>query len=193
MESWGSSHTYGSRFQGRFKDYIAMPKVQYVPILHTTVIGPKGDPFEIQIRTWEMHRIAEKGIAAHWLYKEGQQRRSTIEFEEKIAWLAPGNGLAQGNEGSQRSLWPPSRLICFEDEVFVFTPKGDVKNLPAGSTPVDFAFSVHTDVGLHCSWRKGEWPDCTPGLPAKQWRICADSYIKDAIPQPGLVGICEDF
>ncbi len=148
----GVVHTLWKPVPGRFKDYIAMPKSNMYQSLHTTVIGPKGDPFEIQIRTWEMHRIAEKGIAAHWLYKEGQ-RRSTIEFEEKIAWLRQVMDWLKEMKDPEEFM-ATLKIDLFEDEVFVFTPKGDVKNLPAGSTPVDFAFSVHTDVGLHCSGAK---------------------------------------
>jgi guanosine-3',5'-bis(diphosphate) 3'-pyrophosphohydrolase len=148
----GIVHTLWKPVPGRFKDYIAMPKSNMYQSLHTTVIGPKGDPFEIQIRTWEMHRIAEKGIAAHWLYKEGQ-RRSTIEFDERIAWLRQVMDWLKEMKDPEEFM-ATLKIDLFEDEVFVFTPKGDVKNLPAGSTPVDFAFSVHTDVGLHCSGAK---------------------------------------
>ncbi|NLY29909.1 MAG: bifunctional (p)ppGpp synthetase/guanosine-3',5'-bis(diphosphate) 3'-pyrophosphohydrolase [Firmicutes bacterium] len=144
----GIVHTLWKPVPGRFKDYIAMPKSNMNQSLHTTVIGPKGDPFEIQIRTWDMHRIAEKGIAAHWLYKEGQQR-GAVEFEQKIAWLRQVMDWLKEMKDPEEFM-ATLRIDLFEDEVFVFTPKGDVKNLPAGSTPVDFAFSVHTDVGLRC-------------------------------------------
>ncbi|NLY51753.1 MAG: bifunctional (p)ppGpp synthetase/guanosine-3',5'-bis(diphosphate) 3'-pyrophosphohydrolase [Firmicutes bacterium] len=144
----GIVHTLWKPVPGRFKDYIAMPKSNMYQSLHTTVIGPKGDPFEIQIRTWEMHRIAEKGIAAHWLYKEGQQR-GVVEFEQKIAWLRQVMDWLKEMKDPEEFM-ATLRIDLFEDEVFVFTPKGDVKNLPAGSTPVDFAFSVHTDIGLRC-------------------------------------------
>ncbi len=148
----GIVHTLWKPVPGRFKDYIAMPKSNMYQSLHTTVIGPKGDPFEIQIRTREMHRIAEKGIAAHWLYKEGQ-RGDTLEFDEKIAWLRQVMDWLKEMKDPEEFM-ATLRIDLFEDEVFVFTPKGDVKNLPAGSTPVDFAFSVHTDVGLRCAGAK---------------------------------------
>ncbi|NLK08034.1 MAG: bifunctional (p)ppGpp synthetase/guanosine-3',5'-bis(diphosphate) 3'-pyrophosphohydrolase [Firmicutes bacterium] len=148
----GIVHTLWKPVPGRFKDYIAMPKSNMYQSLHTTVIGPEGDPFEIQIRTWEMHRIAEKGIAAHWLYKEGL-RRGSVEFEEKMAWLRQVMDWLKEMKDPEEFM-ATLRIDLFEDEVFVFTPKGDVKNLPAGATPVDFAFSVHTDVGLHCSGAK---------------------------------------
>lgn len=144
----GIVHTLWKPVPGRFKDYIAMPKSNMYQSLHTTVIGPKGDPFEVQIRTWEMHRIAEKGIAAHWLYKEGYPKRSQ-EFEEKVAWLRQVmEWLREMKEPEE--FMATLKIDLFEDEVFVFTPKGDVKNLAAGSTPVDFAFSVHSDIGLRC-------------------------------------------
>src|SRR5690606_28499163 len=104
-------------------------------------------PLEIQIRTWEMHRIAEKGIAAHWLYKEGG---TTTEFEEKVAWLRQVMEWLREMRDPQEFM-ETLKIDLFEDEVFVFTPKGDVISLPAGATPVDFAFAVHTDIGLRCA------------------------------------------
>ena len=143
----GVIHSLWKPVPGRFKDFIAMPKVNMYQSLHTTVIGPKGDPVEIQIRTWEMHRVAEEGIAAHWLYKEKKSDRD--RFDEAFTWLR------QLME-SQKEMKDPKefldtvRLDLFPDEVYVFTPKGDVKALPEGSTPIDFAYAVHTDVGHHC-------------------------------------------
>lgn len=148
----GIVHALWKPVPGRFKDYIAMPKSNLYQSLHTTVIGPRGDPFEVQIRTWEMHRVAEKGIAAHWLYKEGY-RRTNLKFEEKVAWLRQVMEWLKDMKDPEEFM-ETLRIDLFEDEVFVFTPKGDVKNLPAGATPVDFAFSVHTDIGLHCSGAK---------------------------------------
>ncbi len=143
----GVIHSLWKPVPGRFKDFIAMPKVNMYQSLHTTVIGPKGDPVEIQIRTWEMHRVAEEGIAAHWLYKEKKGDRD--RFDEAFTWLR------QLME-SQKEMKDPKEFLdtvrfdLFPDEVYVFTPKGDVKALPEGSTPIDFAFAVHTDVGHHC-------------------------------------------
>ncbi|HEY8486410.1 MAG TPA: bifunctional (p)ppGpp synthetase/guanosine-3',5'-bis(diphosphate) 3'-pyrophosphohydrolase, partial [Limnochordales bacterium] len=146
----GMVHSLWKPIPGRFKDFIAMPKSNLYQSLHTTVIGPRGEPLEVQIRTWEMHEVAERGIAAHWLYKE---RRSASAFDAKVAWLRQVLEWLQEMRDPQ-DFMETLKIDLFEDEVFVFTPKGDVKSLPAGSTPVDFAFAVHTDVGLRCAGAK---------------------------------------
>jgi guanosine-3',5'-bis(diphosphate) 3'-pyrophosphohydrolase len=143
----GVIHSLWKPVPGRFKDFIAMPKVNMYQSLHTTVIGPKGDPVEIQIRTWEMHRIAEEGIAAHWLYKERKTDRD--KFDEAFTWLRQLLE-SQKETSDPKEFLDTVRLDLFPDEVYVFTPKGDVKALPEGSTPIDFAYAVHTDVGHHC-------------------------------------------
>src|SRR5438309_2579532 len=131
---------------GRFKDYIAIPKPNMYQSLHTTVIGPTGERIEIQMRTEEMHRIAEEGIAAHWAYKEG---KTGGKDEQKFAWLRQLMEWQQDLK-DPREFLETVKVDLFQDEVFVFTPKGDVKSLPLGSTPVDLAYAVHSEVGAHC-------------------------------------------
>jgi GTP pyrophosphokinase len=143
----GVIHSLWKPVPGRFKDFIAMPKVNMYQSLHTTVIGPKGDPVEIQIRTWDMHRVAEEGIAAHWLYKE--KKSGHDRFDEAFMWLRQLME-SQSDVTDSKEFLDSVRVDLFPDEVYVFTPKGDVKALPEGSTPLDFAYAVHTDVGHHC-------------------------------------------
>ena len=138
----GVIHSLWKPLPGRFKDFVAMPKFNMYQALHTTVIGPEGRPLEIQVRTHDMHRVAEYGVAAHWIYKEGR-------VEGKVEWL-------RQLLDWQKELQDPQEFAehlkteLFEDEVFVFTPKGEVKSLAAGATPLDFAYSIHTDVGHRC-------------------------------------------
>src|SRR5690606_32033282 len=143
----GVVHTMWRPLPGRFKDYIATPKSNMYQSLHTTVVGPGGEPFEVQIRTWEMHRTAEYGIAAHWRYKEGG--RTDREFDEKLSWLRSILEW-QADLRDAREFMEALKLDVFDDEVFVFTPRGDVIELPAGSTPIDFAYRIHTEIGHRC-------------------------------------------
>ena len=145
----GVAHEQFVPIPGRFKDYIAMPKPNRYQSLHTSVVGPEGERMEVQIRTDEMHRVAEEGIAAHWIYKDGRGEISP-EDKKKFGWLRQ---LVE----FQHDLKDPTEFInavkidLFSDEVYVFTPKGDVRAYPKGSTPVDFAYSIHTEVGQHCA------------------------------------------
>src|SRR5438309_4060787 len=145
-EALGLIHSLWKPVPGRFKDYIAIPKPNMYQSLHTTVIGPTGERIEIQMRTEEMHRIAEEGIAAHWAYKEG---KTGGKDEQKFAWLRQLMEWQQDLK-DPREFLETVKLDLFQDEVFVFTPKGDVKSLVIGSTPVDLAYAVHSEVGAHC-------------------------------------------
>lgn len=145
----GVVHELYSPMPGRFKDYIAVPKPNMYQSIHTTLLGEKGTPFEVQIRTWEMHRIAEFGIAAHWAYKEASYfgRKQSVKVEEdKLAWL-------RETLEWQKELQDPQEFLntlkteLFEDEVYVFTPKGAIKVLPRGATPIDFAYNIHAEIG----------------------------------------------
>ncbi len=147
----GLVHAQWRPVYGRFKDYISMPKANGYQSLHTTVIGPEGERIEIQIRTEEMHRQAEHGVAAHWLYKENGRVNS--KDLEQFSWLREIFE-RQGEEADSREFMHSLKLDLFKDEVYVYTPAGDVKELPEGATPLDFAFLIHTKVGHHCSGAK---------------------------------------
>lgn len=144
----GLVHSIWPPVPGRFKDYVALPKPNGYQSLHTTVIGPHGERMEMQIRTSEMHRDAELGVAAHWKYKRGQGGEQ--KDDAKFAWLRQLLERQQELE-DPNEFFDAVKVDLFPDEVFVFTPKGDVINLPAGATPVDFAYAIHSEVGAHCS------------------------------------------
>ena len=145
----GIVHDLYNPMPGRFKDYISVPKKNMYQSIHTTLIGPKGTPFEVQIRTWEMHRIAEFGIAAHWAYKEQSnkgKKKAVIVKEDKLAWLRETLEWQKDTENPDEFMNTLKKEL-FEDEVYVFTPKGDIKVLPRGSTPIDFAYAIHEQIG----------------------------------------------
>ena len=146
----GVVHEMYSPMPGRFKDYIAVPKPNMYQSIHTTLLGEKGTPFEVQIRTWDMHKIAENGIAAHWAYKEanflGRGKKNVIVTEDKLAWLRETLEWQQEMQDPEQFLDNLKREL-FEDEVYVFTPKGLIKVLPKGATPIDFAYSIHAEIG----------------------------------------------
>ena len=145
----GLVHNRWKPIPGRFKDYIAMPKPNMYQSIHTTVLGDNGEPFEIQIRTYEMHRIAEYGIAAHWKYKEGKVSGAVDDREQNLASLSKAHELQTEADDSVEFL-NTVKVDLFDNQVFVFTPGGDVIELPAESTPLDFAFKIHTDIGIRC-------------------------------------------
>src|SRR5699024_1107511 len=143
----GIVHTLWKQVPNRFKDYISTPKPNMYQSLHTTVVGQNGMPFEVQIRTHEMHRLAEYGIAAHWRYKEGKQAGD--ELDEKLYWLRQILDW-QSDTKDAREFIDLLKVDLFADEVFVFTPKGDIINLPKGATPLDFAYRIHSAIGNKC-------------------------------------------
>ena len=147
----GVVHEMYSPMPGRFKDYIAVPKPNMYQSIHTTLLGEKGTPFEVQIRTWEMHRIAEYGIAAHWAYKEASyfgKKQSVKVEDDKLAWLRETLEWQKDMQDPQEFL-DTLKTELFEDEVYVFTPKGKIIVLPRGATPIDFAYNIHAEIGHH--------------------------------------------
>ncbi len=177
----GIIHSLWTPLPGRFKDYIAMPKTNGYQSLHTTVIGPGGDPIEIQIRTLEMHRTSEYGIAAHWRYKEGG---ASDDFDQKLAWL---RSLLEWQEDMRdsREFMENLKLDLFNNQVFVFTPKGDVMGFPAGSTPIDFAYHIHTSIGHHCIGAKINGKIVPLDYPLKNGDIC-EALVNKSSPGPSL-------
>src|ERR1700680_4729437 len=184
----GIIHSLWTPLPGRFKDYIAMPKTTGYQSLHTTVIGPGGDPIEIQIRTLDMHRSSEYGIAAHWRYKEGG---ASDDFDQKLAWL---RSLLEWQEDMRdsREFMENLKLDLFDNQVFIFTPKGDVMGFPAGSTPIDFAYHVHTSIGHHCIGAKINGKIVPLDYQLHNGDIC-EALVNKSSPGPSLdwLSICK--
>jgi len=164
----GIVHDLYSPMPGRFKDYISVPKPNMYQSIHTTLLGEKGTPFEVQIRTWEMHKVAEYGIAAHWAYKEanfmGRGKQNVKVEEDKLAWLRESLEWQREMQDPQEFL-ETLKTELFEDEVYVFTPKGAIKVLPRGATSIDFAYSIHAEIGHHmvgCKINSKMMPILTP-------------------------------
>ena len=144
----GLVHSLYKPMPGRFKDYIAIPRVNGYQSLHTTLFGPNGVPIEVQIRSEQMHRVAESGIAAHWKYKSGGDTFGGVEHDRAREWLASLVQIQEG--GSSEEFLESVKVDLFPDKVYVFTPKGKILRLPTGATAVDFAYAIHTDVGNRC-------------------------------------------
>ena len=162
----GVVHDLYTPMPGRFKDYIAVPKPNMYQSIHTTLLGPKGTPFEVQVRTWDMHQIAEYGIAAHWAYKEANKNKKSnvVVTEDKLAWLRETLEWQKDMQDPEEFLKNLKREL-FEDEVYVFTPKGAIKSLPRDATPIDFAYSIHAEVGhkmVGCKINSKMMPIVTP-------------------------------
>jgi GTP diphosphokinase / guanosine-3',5'-bis(diphosphate) 3'-diphosphatase len=144
----GTIHALWRPLPGQFDDYIASPKESMYQSLHTTVLGPEGRPLEIQIRTYDMHHVAEYGVAAHWRYKEGKRRDA--KFDDKVAWLRQLMDWQKDVVGGAQEFVDSLKTDLFQDQVYVFTPKSEIKELPNGATPLDFAYRIHTEVGHRC-------------------------------------------
>jgi GTP pyrophosphokinase len=194
----GLIHALWKPMPGRFKDFVAMPKLNRYRSLHTTVIGPNGTPLEIQVRTRQMHEEAEYGVAAHWIYKRGRATKGDDEWVQWVKTLMDWQGDDQDAAEYMRTL----RTDLFDDEVYVFTPKGEVKTLPAGATPIDFAYAVHTDVGhktvgakvngrivpLHYKLKNGDFVEILTSKsgrgPSRDWMsLAASSRARNKIRQ----------
>jgi RelA/SpoT family (p)ppGpp synthetase len=180
----GLVHSLYRPMPGRFKDYIAIPRVNGYQSLHTTLFGPNGMPIEVQIRTEEMHRIADAGIAAHWQYKTGEDY-GTSHHDRAREWLQQIMEMQQG--GNSEEFMESVKLDLFPDKVYVFTPKGDIRRLPRGSTAVDFAYAVHTDIGNRCVAAKVDRRLVPLRTPLRNGQTVEIITAKGATPNPAWV------
>ena len=183
----GIIHQTWSPVPGRIKDFIAMPRPNGYQSLHTSVISERGIPFEVQIRTAEMHRRAEEGIAAHWKYKEG--RVGAARDEQYFQWMRQLLESHQELRDSQEFM-ANVKIDLYPEEVYAFTPRGQVKVLPDGATPIDFAYAIHTDVGHRCVGRPGQRPDGAAALEAQERRHRRDHHQPGAQAEPRLAVVC---
>ncbi len=181
----GVVHSVFKPMPGRFKDYIAIPRVNGYQSLHTTLFGPNGTPIEVQIRTADMHRIAESGIAAHWQYKDGGGTQSGIQGDRAREWLQQLVEIQQG--GNPEEFLESVRVDLFPDKVYVFTPKGEIRRLPRNSTCVDFAYAVHTDVGNRCVAAKVDRRLVPLRTPLRNGQTVEIITAKGATPNPAWV------
>jgi len=171
---------------GRFKDYIAIPRANGYQSLHTTLFGPNGMPIEVQIRSEEMHRVAESGIAAHWKYKSGDEASGGIEHDRAREWLANLVQIQEG--GSSEEFLESVKVDLFPDKVYVFTPKGKILRLPTGATAVDFAYAIHTDVGNRCVAAKVDRRLVPLRTPLRNGQTVEIITAKGATPNPSWSG-----
>ncbi len=181
----GVVHSVFKPMPGRFKDYIAIPRVNGYQSLHTTLFGPNGTPIEVQIRTEDMHRVAESGIAAHWQYKEGGRTDAGAQSDRAREWLQQLVDIQQG--GNPEEFLESVKVDLFPDKVYVFTPKGEIRRLPRGSTCVDFAYAVHTDVGNRCVAAKVDRRLVPLRTPLRNGQTVEIITAKGATPNPAWV------
>ncbi len=184
----GIVHSHWTPLHDRLKDYIANPKKNAYQSLHSTVRGPGGNLIEVQIRTQEMHRRAEMGIAAHWLYKEGRRAGEEDRLDEQIKWFREVLELQQ-DVHDPREFMDALKIDLFQDEVYVFSPRGDVFKMPQGSTPLDFAFHVHSQVGLHCSGARVDGKLVSLRYPLRSGETVEILTHKNATPSPSWLEI----
>jgi RelA/SpoT family (p)ppGpp synthetase len=182
----GLVHSVYKPMPGRFKDYIAIPRVNGYQSLHTTLFGPNGVPIEVQIRSEQMHRVAESGIAAHWKYKSGGDSFGGVEHDRAREWLASLVQIQEG--GSSEEFLESVKVDLFPDKVYVFTPKGKILRLPSGATAVDFAYAIHTDIGNRCVAAKVDRRLVPLRTPLRNGQTVEIITAKGATPNPSWSG-----